>query len=292
MTDTPALQPLMASTLHLPPGQWLTVFDCLCEHFAHISRAQWQSRFERGRVLDASGAAIGIDTSYRAGLMVRYFREISDEPVIPFQETILYQDDHLVVADKPHFLPVTPKGQYVTQTLLHRLMHRLNNPQLAPLHRIDRGTAGLVMFSTNPTYRAQYHALFSEHRITKQYQALAAPLPQLEFPHVHRSRLVAGEPFFRMQEVPGEPNSETHIDVLERGEQYWRYALTPITGKKHQLRVHMAALGAPIIGDDFYPDVLPRTEDYSQPLKLLAASVAFIDPVSGTPRTFHSQLQI
>ncbi len=285
-------KPTFASTLQLPPGNWATVLDCLCDHFSHIPRTQWQQRFIRGRVLDTAGESIQLDAPFRVGQIIRYFREIENEPVIPFEEAILYQDEHLVVADKPHFLPVTPKGRYVTQTLLHRLIEKLGNPQLAPLHRIDRGTAGLVMFSTNPTYRSRYHALFSEHRITKHYEALAAPLPNLDFPYVHRSRMVAGEPFFRMQEVAGEPNSETHIDVIERGEHHWRYALSPITGRKHQLRVHMAALGAPIVGDDFYPVVLPRSEDYSQPLKLLAASLEFIDPVSGEPRQFESQMTI
>lgn len=287
-----ANKPPLSSTLQLPQGNWATVLDCLCEHFAHIDRTQWLSRIKRGLVLDATGKPIDADTPYRVGQIVRYFREIDNEPVIPFVETILHMDEHLLVADKPHFLPVTPKGQYVQQTLLHRLIETTGNAQLAPLHRIDRGTAGLVMFSMNPKYRARYHALFSEHQITKRYQALAAPLPQLTFPYIHRSRMVAGEPFFRMQEVSGEPNSETRIEVLERGERQWRYALTPITGKKHQLRVHMASLGVPIMGDDFYPEVLPRTEDFSQPLKLLAASLEFTDPVSGEERRFESGMEI
>jgi len=285
-------KPPLASTLQLPPGNWATVLDCLCEHFAHIDRSQWRNRIERGLVLDAAGAPIDAGTPFRIGQIIRYFREIDNEPVIPFAETILYMDEHLLVADKPHFLPVTPRGRYVQQTLLHRLIEKTGNPQLAPLHRIDRGTAGLVMFSMSAQYRSHYHALFSQHRITKHYQALAAPLLHLTFPLLHRSRMISGEPFFRMQEVSGEANSETHIDVLERNEHHWRYALTPITGKKHQLRVHMASLGAPIIGDDFYPEVQPRAEDFSQPLKLLAASLEFVDPVSGEQRRFESRMTI
>jgi tRNA pseudouridine32 synthase/23S rRNA pseudouridine746 synthase len=227
------------------------------------------------------------------GLTVRYYREIEAEPVIPIEESIVYADEHIVVADKPRFLPVTPKGKYVSQTLLARLIKRLDNPQLSPLHRIDRGTAGLVMFSVNPSTRALYHALFSERRITKYYQAIASALPKLKFPLVHRSCLVAGQPFFRMQESVGEPNTETHIDVIERLGEYWRYNLSPVTGKKHQLRVHMAALGAPILNDDFYPEVIKREpEDYSRPLKLLAASLSFVDPVSGEFRVFNSPLSL
>ncbi len=288
-----SLKHAIASTLQLPPGRWQTVLDCLCDHFPHISREQWLSRMQRGRVLDRAGQALTPLTVYRVGLTVRYYRELEVEPVMPFEETIVYSDGHIVVADKPHFLPVTPKGQYVTQTLLYRLAQKLNAPQLAPLHRIDRGTAGLVMFSVNPSTRARYHALFSERRITKQYQAIAPALPHLRFPFVHRSCLVAGEPFFRMQEIAGDPNTETHIDVIDRTSVLWRYHLSPVTGKKHQLRVHMAALGAPIVNDDFYPTVLSRVpDDYSRPLKLLAHSLSFVDPITGDPRSFASRLSL
>jgi tRNA pseudouridine32 synthase/23S rRNA pseudouridine746 synthase len=281
----------IASTLHLPPGSWTTVLDCLCERFEHVDRAQWLSRMTRGLVLDAQGEILDALTPYRSGMKVRYFREITDEPPIPFVENILYADEHLVVADKPHFLPVTPTGRFAHETLLARLIQRLDNPQLAPLHRIDRGTAGLVMFSTNATHRAKYHALFSERQIKKQYQALAPALPHCTFPMIHRSRMVASEPFFRMQEVAGTPNSETHIDVLERGATHWRYLLSPVTGKKHQLRVHMAALGAGIINDDFYPTLQqPGTDDYRKPLKLLAALLTFEDPVTGKEMHFESRL--
>jgi tRNA pseudouridine32 synthase/23S rRNA pseudouridine746 synthase len=291
MSLPPAPFHRIASTVQLPPGSWATVLDYLCERFTHIDRAQWVSRMQRGLVLDAQGQALNANTPYRNGLTVRYFREIENEPPIPFTESIIYADENLVVADKPHFLPVTPKGRYANETLLARLIRRLDNPLLAPLHRIDRGTAGLVMFSTHPQHRAKYHALFSERRITKQYQALAAPLPHLTFPLIHRSRLIAGEPFFRMQEVAGTANSETHIDVLERGVTHWRYSLSPITGKKHQLRVHMAALGAGILNDDFYPTLQAvAADDYRQPLKLLAARLAFVDPVTGKHTCFKSGL--
>lgn len=282
----------MASTLQLPTGTWTTVLDCLCDRFNHIGREVWLARMARGRVLDANGEAITASTPYRVGLRVRYFREVVDEPVIPFTETIVYADDQIIVVDKPHFLPVTPKGRFVQQTLLARLIERFDNPHLSPVHRIDRGTAGLVMFCVNRAHRDVYHQLFRRHQVTKQYQALALPLPQLSFPLVHRSRLVAGDPFFRMQEVSGEPNSETHIDVLERGATQWRYRLNPITGKKHQLRVHMAALGAPIVNDDFYPTVIERPDHFEQPLKLLAATLSFIDPITSEVRVFNSGLSL
>jgi len=282
-----------ASVVHLPAGPWLTVLDALCERFAAIPREQWLDRIDRGRVLDASGVAITPTTPFRAHQRIHYYREVVDEPVIPFIENVLHVDEHLVVVDKPHFLPVIPSGGFVEQTLLRRLIRRLGNPELAPLHRIDRGTAGLVLFSANQVTRSAYQALFQHRRIDKRYEALAPPLPKLEFPLLKRSRMVAGEPFFRMREAPGEPNSETRIEVIERCEASWRYALYPVSGKKHQLRVHMASLGAAIFNDDFYPELSERVSgDYRQPLKLLAQGLAFVDPLSGEWRVFESQLDL
>lgn len=282
-----------ASTLYLPPGPWSTVLDCLCDHFPAITRAQWLDRIARGRVLDINGHPISLDRAYREGLCIYYFREVPNEKVIPVQETILYADEHLVVADKPHFLPVTPAGEYVEQTLLRRLIRRLDNPALVPLHRIDRHTAGLVLFSANPDSRTAYQQLFPTRRIDKIYEAIAPALPGLTFPRVHKSRLVDGEPFFRMQEGPGASNTETAVEVREKHGDLWRYGLFPVTGKKHQLRVHMAALGASICNDPFYPDVIKDAQDdYANPLKLLAQGVRFIDPVSGQERSFRSEITL
>ena len=290
---TPTLDGLAASTLQLPPGSWTTVLDCLCAHFTAIPREQWLDRMQRGRVLDGSGHALTPESAYRPGLRVHYFREVADEVVIPFLETILHADEDLVVADKPHFLPVTPVGSYVEQTLLVRLIRRLANPDLVPLHRIDRGTAGLVLFSANPATRSRYQALFREQKIRKRYQAIAPRLPNSEFPQVRRTRIVRGEPFFLSQEIDGQANAETRIEVIEKMGAHWRYALSPISGKKHQLRLHMAALGAAIVNDDFYPRVLPRAaDDFSAPLQLLAQGLEFVDPLSGVTRQFESGLRL
>ncbi len=285
--------PAEASTLQLPPGAWCNVLDCLCAHFSTISRKEWLDRFDRGRILDAHGHSIKANHGYSTGLTIHYFREVADEPRIPFEASIVYADDEIVVADKPHFLPVMPAGRFVEETLLRRLMRKLVNPNLVPLHRIDRGTAGLVMFSANPETRSRYQALFREQRIKKAYEALAPALPEHCFPLIRHSRIVRGEPFFRMQEVPGETNSESMIDLTERRDGTWLYALKPISGRKHQLRVHMAGLGAPILNDRCYPDLEPTADDdYTRPLQLLARSLAFDDPVSGEVRYFKSLRQL
>ena len=278
---------VLPSHLQLPPGEWPTLLDGLCARFPRIDRAQWLDRFARGRVQDVQGRALAATQAWQVGLEIRYFREVADEAVIPYTERILHQDAHLLVADKPHFLPVTPAGGYVHQTLLARLVARTGNADLVPLHRLDRLTAGLVLFSVRPDTRDAYQALFRERRIEKVYEALAPALPGAVFPLERRSRLVPGEPFFRMAEAPGEPNAHTRIEVLDRSGPVWRYRLSPVTGRKHQLRVHMAALGAPIVGDDLYPQLL-GTGGEGAALQLLARTLMFQDPLSGAPRRFDS----
>lgn len=277
------------SRLQLPPGNWVSLLEGLCARFPRIDRLQWESRFARGRVQDAQGRALAPDMPWQVGLEIRYFREVADEPVIPFVETILHHDAHLLVADKPHFLPTAPAGAFVRETLLARLVERTGNADLVPLHRLDRLTAGLVLFSTQPETRDAYQRLFRERRIEKTYEALAPALPDLRFPLERHSRLQPGEPFFRMAEVPGEPNALTRVEVIDAHGSVWRYRLAPESGRKHQLRVHMAALGAPILGDGFYPQLQDRPQGEGElPLQLLAQALSFDDPLTGQPRSFRS----
>ena len=281
------------SRVRLPPGPWLLVLDALDARFPAVGREQWRERMARGRVLDAGGRALDPAAPYRVGLELSYYREVVDEPRLAVKEGVVHLDAHLLVADKPHGLPVTPAGAAVRETLLARLVRRTGNAALVPLHRIDRDTAGLVMFSTNPASRAAYQALFRERRIRKHYQAWAAPLPDIDWPHLRRSRIIRGEPFFRMHEVPGAANAETRIQVLERAGDAWRYALEPVTGRKHQLRVHMAALGAPILGDRLYPTLQADHATFAgERLQLLAAGLEFDDPLDAQARRFHSALAL
>ncbi|WP_295572058.1 pseudouridine synthase [uncultured Stenotrophomonas sp.] len=280
----------LPSRLQLPPGHWPSLLDGLCARFPRIDRAQWQDRFARGRVQDVQGRVLSPDMPWQVGLEILYFREVADEPVIPFAETILHLDEHLLVADKPHFLPVAPAGSYVRETLLARLVARTGNTDLVPLHRLDRLTAGLVLFSTQPATRDAYQRLFRERRIEKTYEALAPALPGLAFPLQRHSRLAPDEPFFRMGEVPGEPNARSRVELVEAQGAIWRYRLLPETGRKHQLRVHMAMLGAPIVGDGLYPQLSVRPEGADEPpLQLLAQRLAFNDPLSGERRRFRSR---
>lgn len=282
-----------ASHVQVPSGDWECLLDFMCARFPGVTATIWQARFARGLVLDPQGQPLLPSSPARTGLDVHYYRELGPEPRIPFQARVLYRDDHLLIADKPHFLPVTPVGTYVQETLLVRLRRELGLASLAPLHRIDRGTAGLVAFSVDPDTRSAYQTLFRTHAVHKVYEALAPALSSTAFPLTRCSRIIETPDRFRMCEVDGAPNSQTRIEVQARQGDLSLYRLLPLTGRKHQLRVHLSALGAPIVNDPLYPE--RRTEiagDYSRPLKLLARSLAFDDPISGARRAFESHLQL
>lgn len=283
-----------ASSHWLPPGYWSCPLDYLCQQFAAISRDEWQQRLAAGLVVDGDGQPLRAGQALVGNRRIHYYRALADEAPLPAGEQILYQDDKLLVVDKPHFLPVAPSGRYLQQTLLTRLRLMTGIAELAPLHRLDRETAGVMLFSSDADSRAAYTALFAERLISKRYQAIGRWQPQLTSPMVYRSHIAAGEPFFRMQEYPQRvANSETLIELLERRGDWARYRLTPLTGRKHQLRVHLAALGAAIAHDRCYPELQPQTEDdFSRPLLLLAEELSFVDPLSGEPRCFRSRQQL
>ena len=277
------------SCVGLPAGDWPTFTDFLVQRFPALERSVWLDRMAAGLVADEFGDLVTPDRPYRGHMRLYYYRALAAEPAIPFEAAVLFQDEHLVVADKPHFLPVTPSGSYLQETLLVRLKNQLGIDSLIPIHRIDRETAGLVIFCVQPTERDAYQALFRRHEISKRYEAIAPWRAELWFPLRRQSRIVGGEPFFRQMEVPGEPNSDTLVDVLHTQGGLARYALTPVTGKKHQLRVHMNALGMPILNDRIYPLVVATPDDYACPLQLLAKSISFVDPITVQARRFNSR---
>lgn len=286
----PTIEGIGPSCMRLPHGPWKNILEYMEVRFPDVATLTWISRMGKGTVVDEKGIPLHPESPYRIGAFVYYYRELEWENPIPFEESILFQDNHIVVADKPHFLPVVPSGQFLQETLLVRLKKRLKLENLVPIHRIDRETAGVVMFSQNPRTRGRYATLFHKHQIQKVYEALAPSLPRGLFPVTYRSRMVQGEPFFRMKEIEGAPNSETTIDIIANMGDTTLYRLIPVTGRKHQIRVHCAALGIPIINDKLYPVVKPsQTDDFSSPLQLLARSVSFQDPLTGQHRYFQSR---
>jgi tRNA pseudouridine32 synthase / 23S rRNA pseudouridine746 synthase len=285
-----------ASTMVLPPLSSLDFIPhsllYFLEHSTHNSyRLNWENRFKNSLVVDQNGQALSLDAAYIVGQRIHYWRDAGNEQRIPFDEQIIYQDEHILVADKPHFLPVTPTGGYVQETLLVRLKKRTGLADLTPMHRIDRDTAGLVMFCIRKQDRDAYAAMFREKRLSKTYECIAPYAKNLSFPLVRKTRLITSpDSFMQMAEVPGEPNSETHIELIERLGDLARYRLLPITGKRHQLRVHMNAVGIPIRGDGIYPTLTPEPAQprFEQPLQLLAKSLKFLDPVTLQHYEFNS----
>jgi len=281
------------SCIALPNKVQGSILDFLAQRLAAVSRADWRARMQAGEVVDEHGQRVTPDRAVVAGLRVYYYRSLESETPLPFQASVLFRDAHLLVADKPHFLPVVPAGRYLQNSLLVRLKRELDLPELSPVHRIDRETAGLVLFSVQRASRGPYQAMFRERAVDKTYEALAPWREDLSFPREHASRMQESGQFFRMHEVPGEPNSFTRMEVLEQAGPWARYRLSPVSGKRHQLRVHMAALGLPLVGDTLYPEVNDAAEgDYSRPLQLLARSLAFDDPCTGERRSFESQRRL
>jgi tRNA pseudouridine32 synthase/23S rRNA pseudouridine746 synthase len=286
------------SKLSLPqqnPGV-ATVLEFLILKFPGITREVWQQRMLDGKVHWHDGSFINAQTPFAAQQRVYYYREVASEPVIPFAEDIIFEDELILVAYKPHFLPVMPGGKYVEECLQNRLRNKTGNQQLQAVHRIDNGTAGLVLFSVNPNSRAHYHLLFASHQVTKTYQAVASTLNN---PVMHnqyweiKNRLEKSEPRFLMHIVEGLANSHSRIRCLKRSADKALFELNPITGKTHQLRVHMQSLGWPLLNDNYYPELQPnKPDDYSKPLQLLAQKLQFIDPMTQQVRCFSSHTEL
>lgn len=285
-----------ASIVTMPAAEnpYPSILDFLSHRFPNIERGCWQQRIKDAKILDAEHTPITADTPYIPHKVLYYFREVELERTIPFSETIIFKNEHLLVACKPHFLPVIPGGGYVNECLLNRLRIKTGNCDLVPLHRIDRETAGIVMFSANKSSRGQYGRLFATGAIHKSYQALAqcSVIPQQKEWSVE-DRIVKGEPWFRMSTVPGIPNARSHIRLREVNGSIGRFDLFPVTGKTHQLRIHMSGLGFRILNDRYYPDLQPQqADDFAKPLRLLAKSVRFCDPLSGKNMEFCSEREL
>ncbi|MFT6408377.1 MAG: tRNA pseudouridine32 synthase/23S rRNA pseudouridine746 synthase [Arenicella sp.] len=281
------------SKLSLPqtnPGV-ATVLEYLIIKFPRIDAQIWRQRIADGKVHRHDGSLITTQSLFQPQQRIYYYREVESEPHIPFTETILFQDQHILVAYKPHFLAVTPGGIYVNECLQNRLRLSTGIEALQALHRLDRVTAGLVMFSVNPDTRHHYHHLFETRQIHKTYQAIAKTndgenLVGLKWEV--KNRIVQAQPRFRMRVTEGEANSHSVIRCLQQSTDKALFELNPVTGKTHQLRVHMQTLGWPILNDKYYPQLQPLSADnYSVPLQLLAKELEFIDPVTQHPRHFN-----
>jgi tRNA pseudouridine32 synthase / 23S rRNA pseudouridine746 synthase len=242
-----------------------------------------------GEVVDRRGAVLDPDTVLPTGAVVYLYRELRYEVPVPFDISVLYRDEDIVVADKPHFLATMPRGRHVAQTALVRLRRELGLDELSPAHRLDRLTAGVLLFTARREVRGAYQTMFARGAVRKTYLARAVVDPNVALPRVVRSRIIKRRSNFQAIEEAGEPNAETLVELSPDG----LYRLTPRTGRTHQLRVHMASLGVPIYGDPLYPNVVDvAADDFSAPLQLLAQRIEFDDPLNGTRREFVSRRQL
>jgi tRNA pseudouridine32 synthase/23S rRNA pseudouridine746 synthase len=271
---------------------WATMRDHLVERLPRVEPDRIDAMLRERLIVDASGP-LAPDAPYVPGTYLWFHRDLPVEVPVPFEIGIVHRDEHLVVVDKPHFLATIPRGRHILETALVRLRRDLDLPELSAAHRLDRMTAGLLMFVVAREHRGAYQTLFRDRLVGKTYHALARHDPDLELPRTVRSRIVKERGIVQATEVPGEPNAETLVELLAVRGGLARYRLTPRTGRTHQLRLHMSGLGVPIMGDDFYPVLDERPlDDFVAPLQLLARTLEFTDPVTGRPRHFRSRLDL
>ncbi|MYR41116.1 RluA family pseudouridine synthase [Streptomyces sp. SID5910] len=278
-------------------GPWATVREHLVERLSGAGGGTVEGMFAAGRIVGADGRAVAADAPYEPGMYVWFHRDLPPEVPVPFPLEVVYRDEHIVVADKPHFLATTPRGGHVTETVLARLRRELGIPALGAAHRLDRLTAGLVLFTVRPEERGAYQSLFRDRLVRKEYEAIAPYDAALALPRTVRSRIVKERGVLAARQVEGEPNAVSRVELTGHrppgpadAPALGRYRLVPATGQTHQLRVHMSALGVPILGDPLYPEVAAPVPagDFRRPLQLLARELAFTDPVTGREHRFLS----
>lgn len=276
--------------LRLPAhGPWTTIRDHLVERLPMVGPERIDAMLRECAIVDLDGP-IAPDAPFVPNSAVWFHRDLPVEVPVPFEIDVVHRDEDILVVDKPHFLATIPRGKHIVETALVRLRRQLDLPDLSPAHRLDRVTAGLIMFVVRPDRRGAYQTLFRDRLVHKAYEAIAPVRAGLDLPCTVRSRIVKERGVITAQELPGEPNSETLVELLERRDGIGRYRLLPATGRTHQLRLHMSGLGVPILGDTFYPELTETAlDDFSRPLQLLASELAFTDPVSGAPRHFRSR---
>jgi tRNA pseudouridine32 synthase/23S rRNA pseudouridine746 synthase len=273
-------------------GGWATMRDHLVERLPRVSPSRIDAMLREERIVDLDGP-IAVDAPYVPESFLWFHRDLPVETSVPFPIGIVHRDEDLLVVDKPHFLATIPRGQHIVETALVRLRRELDLPALIPAHRLDRVTAGLLMFVVRPERRGAYQTMFRDRSVSKTYEAVAPYDPALALPLMVRSRIVKDRGVICAYEEPGEPNAETQVELLEHRDGLGRYRLSPATGRTHQLRLHMSGLGVPILGDDFYPVLTDKPlDDFRRPLQLLASTLEFTDPISRRPRRFTTRLDL
>lgn len=268
------------------------------------NEAALQTRFDANEVVRQDGSPLRPDSILATNAVVYFYRIPAPEQPVPYGIPILHEDEHLLVVDKPPFMATMPRARHITETATVRLRRETGNNDLSPAHRLDRLTSGLLVFTKDRSVRGAYQTLFAERRVAKTYEAIA-PLADVSPGTIWRSRMEKTPGELQGRIVEGEVNAITEVAAVEPVDKnpyemlhgslpaLARYTLKPHTGKTHQLRLHMLQAGIPIIGDPIYPVIFPaEAEDMRIPMHLTATRISFVDPLTGRPREFSSQLPL
>ncbi len=285
----------IASSFIVTPTEifWNSVESFLLASFPHLDPAKFQQRVHDGRIYYDDGSSVKLNATCIAGQRLWYFREIENEVKIPFDYEVLHEDEHIIVVDKPHFLSTTPVGNFLHETVVTRMRKRTGNMQITPAHRLDRSTAGVLMLTKHKGAREKYQSLFARRDTDKTYHAICQQNASLQTSFDIALRIKPNDNDMFVSVSPGKPNSHTKVRQLQSNNKLSLYELKPVSGKKHQLRVHMSHYGAAIVNDNWYPIAEPESPDhFNKPLQLLAVSLAFTDPFSGQIREFRTKRQL
>ncbi|AZI58902.1 pseudouridine synthase [Nakamurella antarctica] len=290
----PVRDGLNPTRIRLPEdGEWATVVEYLLQRFPDDA-VRLAEKVAAGEVVELDGSPVTSETAYTPRAFIYLYRDPRPENRVPFEIEIVHRDENLLVIDKPHFLASTPRGLYITESAVVRLRVLLDLPELSPAHRLDRVTAGLLVFVVRQEHRGAYQTMFARREVHKGYEAIARVDPSLELPMTVRSHIIKERGTPKAREIDGlEPNAESLVELVDVRGEIGKYRLSPKTGKTHQLRLHMSSIGLPIMHDHFYPDLYDvPSQDYSKPLQLLAKTIAFTDPITGVAHHFESPRQL
>lgn len=302
---------LGASRARVPDGVSTSAFAFLSRIIAEQRHrhpedndAAVRRRFAAGEVVLRDRTPLRPDSELSAGTDIFFYRRPAPETPVPYEIATVYEDENILIVDKPPFLATMPRAAHITETVTVRLRRATGNEELTPAHRLDRMTSGLLLLTKRREIRGAYQEMFARREVYRRYEAVAAYDPSLQpgqwAHHIVKrhgelaSTILADEPpnsftnFLGASPLSAAENQDLRQRYGLEGD-FARYALEPITGRTHQLRVQMLDNRVPILGDPVYPTPQPfGKEDFTAPMLLRCETIRFTDPITNTPHTHHS----